>query len=99
MNVIIEGKVTLGNHVRIGAGSVLKDSTIVQDLIRFLDNVLQWFITTAPDTLKRLNIVQSESALLDLGHSGGIHTYSPKMIPLEVVDSIPRYSMQILFIN
>ncbi len=28
VNVIIEGKVVLGNHVRIGAGSVLKDCVI-----------------------------------------------------------------------
>ncbi|MFM5296091.1 bifunctional UDP-N-acetylglucosamine diphosphorylase/glucosamine-1-phosphate N-acetyltransferase GlmU [Aeromonas veronii] len=28
VNVIIEGKVTLGNHVRIGAGAVLKDCVI-----------------------------------------------------------------------
>lgn len=30
-----------------------KDTNIVQDLIKFLDNVLQWFIDSAPDALKK----------------------------------------------
>jgi len=60
-----------------------KDSTIVQDLIRFLDNVLQWFITTAPDTLKKAKYSAERERAIGLGTLGWHSYLQSKMIPLE----------------
>ena len=57
--------------------------TIVRDLIRFLDNVLQFFIDNAPDTLERAKYSASQERSLGLG-AMGYHSYLQKhMIPFE----------------
>lgn len=47
-----------------------KDSRIVEDLIRFLDNVVQWFIDTAPDALKKAKFSAERERALGLGAFG-----------------------------
>tara|TARA_B100000965_G_scaffold403114_1_gene430518 strand:- start:34 stop:1797 length:1764 start_codon:yes stop_codon:yes gene_type:complete len=60
-----------------------KDTTIVRDLIRFLDNVLQFFIDNAPDYIKRAKYSASQERSLGLG-AMGYHSYLQKnMIPFE----------------
>ena len=60
-----------------------KDTTIVEDLIRFLDNVLQWFIDNAPDTLKKAKYSAERERALGLGTLGWHSYLQSKMIPLE----------------
>jgi ribonucleoside-diphosphate reductase alpha chain len=58
-----------------------KDTTIVRDLIRFLDNVLQYFIDNASDYIKRAKYSASQERSLGLG-TMGYHSYLQKnMIP------------------
>lgn len=60
-----------------------KDTSIVRDLIRFLDNVLQYFIDHAPDSLERARFSASQERSLGLG-AMGYHSYLQKhMIPFE----------------
>ena len=60
-----------------------KSTPIVRDLIRFLDNVLQFFIDNAPDTLERSKYSASQERSLGLG-AMGYHSYLQKhMIPFE----------------
>jgi len=60
-----------------------KDTPVVRDLIRFLDNVLQYFVDNAPDTLKRAKYSASQERSLGLG-AMGYHSYLQKhMIPFE----------------
>ena len=60
-----------------------KGTPIVRDLIRFLDNVLQFFIDNAPDTLERSKYSASQERSLGLG-AMGYHSYLQKhMIPFE----------------
>ena len=60
-----------------------KDTTIVRDLIRFLDNVLQFFIDNAPDYIKRAKYSASQERSLGLG-AMGYHSYLQKnMTPFE----------------
>ncbi len=60
-----------------------KDTLVVRDLIRFLDNVLQYFVDNAPDTLKRAKYSASQERSLGLG-AMGYHSYLQKhMIPFE----------------
>ena len=54
-----------------------KDTRIVQDLIRFLDNVLQFFIGHAPDTVKRAKYSAIQERSLGLG-AMGLHSYYQK---------------------
>ena len=54
-----------------------KDTRIVQDLIRFLDNVLQFFIGHAPDTVKRARYSAIQERSLGLG-AMGLHSYYQK---------------------
>ena len=51
-----------------------KDTTMVKDLIRFLDNVLQFFIDHAPDTLSRAKFSAQQERSLGLG-AMGFHSY------------------------
>lgn len=51
-----------------------KDTKMVQDLIRFLDNVLQFFIDNAPDELERAKFSASRERSLGLG-AMGFHSY------------------------
>ena len=60
-----------------------KGTPIVRDLIRFLDNILQFFIDNAPDTLERAKYSASQERSLGLG-AMGYHSYLQKhMIPFE----------------
>ena len=47
-----------------------KDSTVVRDLIRMLDNVLQYFIENAPDTITRAKYSASRERSIGLGAMG-----------------------------
>ena len=47
-----------------------KDTTIVRDLIRMLDNVLQYFIDNAPDTVSRAKYSAARERSLGLGAMG-----------------------------
>ena len=51
-----------------------KDSDMIQDLIRFLDNVLQFFIDHAPDELEKARFSASRERSLGLG-AMGFHGY------------------------
>ena len=54
-----------------------KNTRIVQDLIRFLDNVLQFFIVNAPDTVERARYSAIQERSLGLG-AMGLHSYYQK---------------------
>lgn len=60
-----------------------KDTGIVQDLVRFLDNVLQWFIDAAPDTLKKSKYSAERERAIGLGTLGWHSYLQSKMIPFE----------------
>lgn len=47
-----------------------KDTTIVRDLIRMLDNVLQYFIDNAPDTISRAKYSAARERSIGLGAMG-----------------------------
>jgi ribonucleoside-diphosphate reductase alpha chain len=60
-----------------------KDTTIVEDLVRFLDNVLEYFIRLAPKALSRAVYSASKERAIGLG-TLGYHSYlQSKMIPFE----------------
>lgn len=62
-----------------------KDSTIVEDLIRLLDNVTQIFIDNAPDQFEKAKYSAYRERSLGLG-TLGFHTYLQKhMVPFESV--------------
>ena len=54
-----------------------KDTPMVRDLIRFLDNVLQVFIDNAPDTISRARFSAERERSLGLG-AMGLHSYFQK---------------------
>ena len=60
-----------------------KDSNIVQDLIRLLDNVLEYFIQLAPPVLARAIYSASMERSLGLGTLGWHSYLQSKMIPFE----------------
>jgi len=65
-----------------------KDTNIVRDLIRFLDNVLQFFIDNAPDDLSKAKYSATQERSLGLG-AMGYHSYLQKhRIPFEKSDDI-----------
>ena len=53
-----------------------KDTTIVRDIIRMLDNVLQYFIDNAPDTIERAKYSAEEN--VPLTRSMGFHSLLQK---------------------
>lgn len=60
-----------------------KDTQIVEDLIRYLDNVLEYFIRLAPKVLSRAVYSASKERAIGLG-TLGFHSYlQSKMIPFE----------------
>ena len=60
-----------------------KDTNLVQDLIRLLDNVLEYFIQLAPSELKRAVFSAKKERALGLG-TLGFHSYLQRhMIPFE----------------
>ncbi len=65
-----------------------KDTTLVRDLIQFLDNVLQFFIDHAPDVLHKAKFSATRERSLGLG-AMGYHSYLQKHnIPFEKSDDI-----------
>ena len=67
-----------------------KDTNLVRDLIRFLDNVLEFFIENAPDEISRARFSAQQSRDLGLG-AMGLHSYFHKhMIPFESEDAIEK---------
>lgn len=60
-----------------------KDTTIIEDLIRFLDNVLQWFIDTAPPELAKAKFSAERERALGLGSFGWHSFLQSKSIPFE----------------
>ncbi len=54
-----------------------KDTNLVNDLIRFLDNVLQFFIDNCPDTLPKAKYSAEQERSLGLG-AMGFHSYLQK---------------------
>ena len=62
-----------------------KDTTIVEDLIEYLDNVLQYFVDHAPDHLKKAKYSAFRERSLGLG-AMGFHSYLQfKGVPFESV--------------
>lgn len=60
-----------------------KDTTLVSDLVRFLDNVVQWFIDYAPEGLARAMYSAYRERALGIG-AMGFHNYlMSKGIPFE----------------
>ena len=60
-----------------------KDTNIVQDLVRYLDNVLEYFIRLAPPELKRAVYSAQKERAIGLG-TLGYHSYLQRnMIPFE----------------
>lgn len=60
-----------------------KDTNIVQDLIRFLDNVLQFFIDNAPESLKKAKFSAERERALGLGTFGWHSLLQSRGIPFE----------------
>src|SRR5210317_1825916 len=60
-----------------------KDTTLVRDLIRFLDNVLQFFIDNAGDEISRARYSASQERSLGLGAMGWHSLLHQKRIPFD----------------
>lgn len=60
-----------------------KDTQIVQDLIRFLDNVLQFFISNSPEALAKARYSAEHERALGLGTFGWHALLQQKSIPFE----------------
>lgn len=60
-----------------------KDTTIVEDLIRFLDNVLQSFIENAPDSLHKAKYSAERERAVGLGTLGWHGYLQSKGVPFE----------------
>jgi ribonucleoside-diphosphate reductase alpha chain len=60
-----------------------KDTTIVADLIRYLDNVLEYFIRLAPPELKKAIYSAKKERALGMGTLGWHSYLQSKMIPFE----------------
>jgi ribonucleoside-diphosphate reductase alpha chain len=64
-----------------------KDTDIVKDLITFLDNVLQFFIDHAPDSISRARYSAEMERSLGLGAMGLHSLYQKHRIPFDSVDA------------
>jgi ribonucleotide reductase alpha subunit len=60
-----------------------KDTTIVEDMIRFLDNVLEYFIINSPDSLSKARYSAERERALGLGTFGWHSLLQSRMIPFE----------------
>lgn len=60
-----------------------KDTTIVEDLVRYLDNVLEYFIRLAPTELHRAVYSAYKERAIGLGSLGWNSYLQSKMIPFE----------------
>ena len=65
-----------------------KDTTLIKDLIRFLDNVLQFFIEHAGDEISKARYSAQQERSLGLG-AMGLHSYFQKhRIPFESQEAV-----------
>ena len=64
-----------------------KDTDVVKDLITFLDNVLQFFIDHAPDSISRAKYSAEMERSLGLGAMGLHSLYQKHKIPFDSVDA------------
>lgn len=64
-----------------------KDTTLVQDLIEMLDNVLDYFITNAPDEISKARYSAMRERSLGLGVMGFHYLLQKNMIPFESQDA------------
>ena len=64
-----------------------KDTDVVKDLITFLDNVLQFFIDHAPDSISRARYSAEMERSLGLGAMGLHSLYQKHRIPFDSVDA------------
>lgn len=60
-----------------------KDTPLVENLVKFLDNVLQWFIWWAPPELNRAVISAQKERAIGIGMMGWHNYLMSKMIPFE----------------
>ncbi|ALM62056.1 ribonucleoside-diphosphate reductase large subunit [Vibrio phage qdvp001] len=60
-----------------------KDTTLVQDLVRLLDNVLEYFIALAPDSIKRAKYSATQERAIGLGTLGFASYLQRHNIPFE----------------
>ena len=60
-----------------------KDTTLVRDLIRFLDNVLQFFIDNAGDEIQRARYSATQERSLGLGAMGWHSLLHQKRVPFD----------------
>lgn len=74
-----------------------KDTTIVEDFTRFLDNVVQWFIDYAPDVVHKAVRSASTSRDIGIGLMGWHNFLMSKRIPFESggINSAMQYAYQI----
>ncbi len=71
------------SSVNIAKYDEWKNTGLIGKLVRFLDNVLQWFIDWAPDSLTRAKYSAIRERAIGIGYMGW-HTYlQSKMIPFE----------------
>lgn len=59
------------------------DTTLVADLVRYLDNVIQFFIEKAPDSLEKAKISAAKERAIGIGTMGWHHYLQSKGIPFE----------------
>lgn len=60
-----------------------KDTTLVADMVRMLDNVLEYFIALAPETIKRAVFSAEQERAIGLGTLGFASYLQGKSIPFE----------------
>ena len=60
-----------------------KDSTLVEDLTVFLDNVLQYFIDNAPDVISKARYSASQERSIGIGAMGWHNLLMKNLIPFE----------------
>lgn len=59
------------------------DTILVSDLVKYLDNVIQWFIDKAPDDLAKARFSASRERAIGIGTMGWHHYLQSKGIPFE----------------
>lgn len=65
-----------------------KETTLVQDLIRYLDNIIQWFIDWSPEELSRAAYSATKERAVGLGGMGWANLLMLKNIPFESKEAI-----------
>lgn len=65
-----------------------KDSSIVQDLVEFLDNILQWFIDWSDEDLSRATFSATQERAIGIGGMGWANLLMKEGIPFESSQAI-----------